>query len=99
MGTEGAAGVSGGAEVTVRVRYLSAVRERTGTRADDLHLPPGSTLAAVADWLKLRYGIAMPDPSLMSTLNGYGWNQVPQGLATEMHDGDEVALFPLLSGG
>jgi len=32
-------------------------------------------------------------------LNGYGWNQVPQGLATEMHDGDEIALFPLLSGG
>jgi molybdopterin converting factor small subunit len=87
------------AEVTVRVRYLSAVRERTGTRADDLHLPAGSTLGAVAEWLKLTYGIAVPDSSLMSTLNGYGWNQVPQGLATEMHDGDEVALFPLLSGG
>jgi molybdopterin converting factor small subunit len=100
MGIEGASGVKGGAaEVTVRVRYLSAVRERTGTRADDLRLPAGSTLAAVAGWLKLTYGIAVPDPSLMSTLNGYGWNQVPQGLATELHDGDEVALFPLLSGG
>ena len=90
---------SGTGEVTVRVRYLSAVRDKTGRRADDLHLPAGSTLAAVADWLKLTYGIAVPDPSLMSTLNGYGWNQVPQGMATEMHDGDEVALFPLLSGG
>ena len=90
---------SGTAELTVRVRYLSAVRERTGTRADDLCLPAGSTLAAVAEWLQVRYGIAVPDPSLMSTLNGYGWNQVPQGMATEMHDGDEIALFPLLSGG
>ncbi|HYW81609.1 MAG: MoaD/ThiS family protein [Spirochaetia bacterium] len=92
--------VDGGAvEITVRLRYLSAVRERTGTREDELHLPAGSTLAAVGAWLKLTYGIAVPDPSLMSTLNGYGWNQVPQGLATELRDGDEVALFPLLSGG
>ena len=96
----GAVEVDGGAvEITVRVRYLSAVRERTGTRVDELHLPAGSTLAAVADWLKLTYGIAVPDPSLMSTLNGYGWTQVPRGLAAELHDGDEVALFPLLSGG
>ena len=90
---------SAAAELTVRVRYLSAVRERTGTRTDDLRLPAGRTLAAVAEWLQLRYGLAVPDPSLMSTLNGYGWNQVPQGMATEMHDGDEIALFPLLSGG
>lgn len=86
-------------EVTVRVRYLSAVREKTGTRADDLRLPAGSSLSAVAGWLQRTYGITVPGPSLMSTLNGYGWNQVPQGLATELHDGDEVALFPLLSGG
>jgi molybdopterin converting factor small subunit len=90
---------SGTGDVTVKVRYLSAVRERTGTRQDNVRLPAGSTLAAVAGWLRLTYGIAVPDPSLMSTLNGYGWNQVPQGLATEMRDGDEIALFPLLSGG
>jgi len=29
----------------------------------------------------------------MSTINGYGWNQVPQGLATELHEGDEIAPF------
>ena len=87
------------AEVTVRIRYLSAIREKTGKRLDELDLPQGSTLTSVADWLKLTYGIAVPDPSLMSTLNGYGWNQVPQGLATELKEGDEIALFPLLSGG
>ena len=87
------------AEVTVRVRYLSAVREKTGTRADDLRLPAGSSLSTVAGWLQRTYGITVPGPALMSTLNGYGWNQVPQGLAAELHDGDEIALFPLLSGG
>jgi molybdopterin converting factor small subunit len=89
----------GTGEVTVRVRYLSAVREKTGTREDHLRLPAGSPLSAVAGWLHRTYGITVPGPALMSTLNGYGWNQVPRGLATELHEGDEIALFPLLSGG
>ena len=85
--------------MTVRVRYLSALREKTGKRQDDVDLPAGSTLADVAAWLKRTYGISAPDPEMMSTLNGQGWNQVPQGLATALKEGDEVALFPLLSGG
>ncbi len=100
MGTDPAPGVvpaAGG--IRVRIRYLSAVRESTGKREDALELPGGSRLSAVAEWLKTRYGLGVPGPSLMSTINGYGWNQVPQGLSTELHDGDEIALFPLLSGG
>ncbi len=88
-----------GGTVAVRVRYLSAVREKTGTRADELRLPEGSTLASVAGWLKDTYSLTVPGPDLMSTLNGYGWNQVPDGLATRLREGDEIALFPLLSGG
>jgi molybdopterin converting factor small subunit len=87
------------ATIHVTVRYLSAVREQTSRRQDELDLPAGSRLSAVADWLKASYGMAVPGPSLMSTINGYGWNQVPQGLATELHEGDQIALFPLLSGG
>ena len=86
--------------VTVRIRYLSAIREKTGgRRQDEVSLPRGSTLSSVADWLQKSYGMVVPGPSLMSTINGYGWNQVPGGLATELHEGDEIALFPLLSGG
>lgn len=85
--------------VRVKIRYLSAVREKTERRQDELDLPSGSRLSAVADWLKASYGLVVPGPSLMSTINGYGWNQVPQGMATELHEGDEIALFPLLSGG
>jgi molybdopterin converting factor small subunit len=86
--------------ITVRVRYLSAVREKTGgRREDEVNLPQGSTLTSVADWLQKTYGMTIPGPSLMSTINGYGWNQVPNGLATELQQGDEIALFPLLSGG
>jgi molybdopterin converting factor small subunit len=85
--------------IEVRVRYLSAIREKTGTRTDSLHLPAGSTLADVSGWLRDTYSLTVPGPDLMSTLNGYGWNQVPEGLATTLRQGDEIALFPLLSGG
>ena len=90
---------STGPTVAVSIRYLSAVREQSGTRMDALALPAGSTLASVAEWLREHRGIAAPGPALMSTLNGHGWSQLPNRLATEMREGDEIALFPLLSGG
>ncbi len=94
MGTGHAAGV-----IAVSVRYLSAVREKAGTRRDDLSLPPGSTLADAAEWIRGHRGIEVPGPGLMGTLNGHGWTQLPAGPATVLRGGDEIALFPLLSGG
>jgi molybdopterin converting factor small subunit len=88
-----------GEAVRVRIRYLSAVREKTGTRVDEMAFPAGSRLSAVSQWLASRYGLAVPGPALMTTINGYGWNQTANGLDTELHEGDEIALFPLLSGG
>jgi molybdopterin converting factor small subunit len=86
--------------VTVRIRYLSAIREKTGgRRQDDIPFAAGSTLASLAEWLRKAYGLVVPGPTLMTTINGYGWNQVPGGLSTELREGDEIALFPLLSGG
>lgn len=85
--------------IAVSVRYLSAVREKAGTRRDDLSLPPGSTLADAAEWIRGHRGIEVPGPGLMGTLNGHGWTQLPAGPATVLRGGDEIALFPLLSGG
>jgi molybdopterin converting factor small subunit len=95
---EPAAGADG-AGLSVSIRYLSAVREQAGTRRDEVLLPPGSTLAAAADWIRAHRGIEVPAPALMSTLNGHGWAQLPEGLATVLSEGDEIALFPLISGG
>jgi len=109
-GVNGAAGGTGngaanstangtGTTVAIRIRYLSAIREQTGKRLDELALSAGTTLSWVAGWLKEKYGLDVPGAALMSTINGYGWNQVPGGLSTELREGDEIALFPLLSGG
>jgi molybdopterin converting factor small subunit len=88
-----------GAGLSVCIRYLSAVREQAGKRRDEVRLPSGSTLSTAADWVRSNRGIEVPGPALMSTLNGHGWAQLPEGMATVLRDGDEIALFPLLSGG
>jgi len=87
------------AEVTVRIRYLSGLRDTTHTRMDEVRFPGGTRLREVSRWIAGKYGITVPGPAVMSTLNGRGWNQSPQALETELHEGDEIALFPLLSGG
>lgn len=85
--------------IAVRVRYLSAVRDQAGARSDEVSLPGDSTLADLSAWISTHRRIRVPAPSVMSTLNGHGWSQLPAGLQTVLRDGDEVALFPLLSGG
>jgi molybdopterin converting factor small subunit len=95
----GAAAGADGAGLSVSIRYLSAIREQAGKRRDEVPLPTGSTLAAAADWIRTHRGIEVPGPALMSTLNGHGWAQLPEGMATPLREGDEIALFPLLSGG
>jgi molybdopterin converting factor small subunit len=96
---KGTAAGADGASLSVSVRYLSAVREQAGKRRDEVRLPSGSTLAAAADWVRTHRGIKVPGPAIMSTLNGHGWTQLPEGMATALHEGDEIALFPLISGG
>lgn len=85
--------------VTVSIRYLSALRDVTHTRMEEASFPVGSSLGDVAKLIAQKHGLTVPSPSVMSTVNGRGWSQMPQGLATELHAGDEIALFPLLSGG
>ncbi len=86
-------------DMKVRIKYLSALRDQTHRRLDELELPAGSRLQDLAGWLAKSYGLAVPGSTLLGTLNGRGWTQLPDSLATELHDGDEVALFPLVSGG
>ncbi len=91
---------AGAAEaLRVRVRYLSAIRDRAGLREEPVELPQGSRLRELASWLARAHGLKLPDPAVMATLNGRGWGQYPEGLDTPLHPGDEVALFPVVGGG
>jgi molybdopterin converting factor small subunit len=88
-----------GSKITITIKYLVSVRDMTGRREEAVSFPSGSSLRDVADWLLRTYGIALPNPHLMSVLNGKGWSQYPQKLLTKIHDGDVVCIFSLISGG
>ena len=87
------------APVKVLVKYLVSLRERTGRKQEECVLPRGSRLQDLADLLRERYGLSLPDPEIMAILNGRGWGQLPSKLATEVKDGDVVCLFPPIFGG
>jgi MoaD family protein len=85
--------------VKVQIKYLSAIRDQTGCRREDVSFPLGTTLRDVTEWLNQRYRLALPNPQVMATLNGRGWRQFPLELATEIHEGDIICLFPPVAGG
>jgi molybdopterin converting factor small subunit len=85
--------------VRIRLRYLSALRDRAGLREESVEMPAGSRLRELAAWLGREHGLKLPDPLVMATLNGRGWGQYREALETPLADGDEVALFPVVGGG
>jgi len=87
------------ANVKVQIKYLSALRDRTERRQEEVSFPPGTTLQDVAEWLSQRYGLSLPNPQVMATLNGRGWEQFPSKLSTEIKEGDVICLFPPIAGG
>jgi MoaD family protein len=86
-------------ENKVQIKYLAALRDRTGRRREEVSFPPGATLRDVAEWLNQRYALSLPNPQVMATLNGRGWEQFPSKLSTKIKEGDIICLFPPIAGG
>ena len=79
--------------------YFAWVRERIGRDTEEIALPPDvQTVAALLDWLRSRgdgYASALEDLSVIRVA-------VNQEFAAPDHaveDGDEIALFPPVTGG
>jgi MoaD family protein len=87
------------ANVNIQIKYLVTLRDRTRKRQEQVSFLQGSTLRDVAEWLKEQYAFSLPNPQIMTILNGRGWEQFPQKLSTEIQDGDVICLFPPISGG
>jgi len=86
-------------ENKVQIKYLAALRDRTGHRREEVSFPPGATLRDVAEWLNQRYALSLPNSQVMATLNGRGWEQFPLELSTPIKQGDIICLFPPIAGG
>jgi len=74
----------------VAVRLFAGLRELAGMRATEIELSPGSTAADV--WPALDLG-AEPPGLLLAVNKSYATRD------TVLHEGDEIALIPPVSGG
>jgi sulfur-carrier protein len=83
----------------MRVLYFAWLKQRTGLAEEEVK-PPASvtTVAALLDWLKARgpgYEAALKDLSVVRVAVNQEYVRADHPLAA----GDEVALFPPVTGG
>jgi MoaE-MoaD fusion protein len=79
----------------VTVRYFAGHRDITGRAEERIDLAQGATLGALWELLIERY----PRLRAYSGRLLYAINQEYGSLTTELHDGDEIAFIPPVSGG
>jgi molybdopterin converting factor subunit 1 len=79
----------------ITVRYFAGHRDITGAAEERLELEPGATIGTLWEMLTERY----PRLRAYSGRLLYAVNEDYGTLATELHDGDDVAFIPPVSGG
>jgi len=79
--------------ISVRVRLFAAYREAAGRNQLETRVAPGATVGDLVDQL------AGQVPSLKQSRGLVAVNHTYVQLGTILHDGDEVALIPPVSGG
>jgi molybdopterin synthase catalytic subunit len=81
------------AKIRVHVRLFASYREAAGTNRLDTSIPSGATVARLLELLDEQV------PGLSRTRGLVAVNQAYSQPDTVLHDGDEVALIPPVSGG
>ena len=85
--------VTSTAQICVRVRLFAAYREAAGTRTLETPLAPGARVADLVAILAARVPSLRTAPGMIAVNHTYVQSDV------ELHDGDEVAFIPPVSGG
>lgn len=79
----------------VTVKYFGSVKDEAGTDLESLEVSPGSTVSDVMAAVKEKH-------NSLKTRKGqilFALNQNYTSEDRSLEDGDEVALFPVVSGG
>ena len=79
--------------MTVRVLFFAYLRERCGVREATLDLAPGATVGDLWGTLRARFERLPPEPPRFAV------NRVYVDKTHPLHDNDELALIPPVSGG
>ena len=81
--------------MTINVRFFAILKDRAGTAQAQLDLPDGATVATAAEQLAIKF------PLLRDALRrvAYAVNREYVTPQMQLHDGDELALIPPVSGG
>ena len=79
--------------ITVRVRLFASYREAAGTARLTETLPAGATVGTLQSQLARRI------PALLAAKGMTALNQEYVAADAPLHDGDEVAFIPPVSGG
>ena len=83
----------------MKLRYFAWLRARIGHAEEEVALPPGiGDVAGLLEWLRARdprYGEALRDLSVVRVAVNHDY----VGRDHPVRDGDEVALFPPVTGG
>ncbi len=77
----------------VRVLFFAYLRERCGVREASVEIPAGVSVADLWDLLQARY------PALEGQRLRFAVNQAYVDNAYTLHENDELALIPPVSGG
>ena len=99
--------MASGAKITITVRYHNILRHHTGVDRESLELPEGTEVSAAVRRLASRHGPGLRE-MLLSAEGGLSPHLVifvnqelvfPSRQTVILAGGDELRLFPTISGG
>lgn len=82
----------------LKVLYFASIREAIGKDNEAVELPTGATVAGLVDALRARGGI-YAEVLAANRRWRVAVNQDMAGPEASLQDGDEVAIFPPVTGG
>jgi molybdopterin converting factor subunit 1 len=81
--------------VTIRVRFFAIIRDKAGRASAEIDVPDGATVATAVATLQKTFPAIAPYVGRCA----FAVNQSYVPADTVLHDGDELAVIPPVSGG